>query len=123
MTNWNERYASEKTAVDLVTPAMHLLQVGGDIVNGIKDMAHPFTHYFNGDPHKLHELQQNAQNFKAMEPGGGPGRWWAEQHLQEYQDANQGTSFNGVGSGLDLGTAIGTGVGAVIKKYRNKKNQ
>jgi hypothetical protein len=119
--NWNKRYASEKTAVDFVTPALHVLQFGHGIVDVAKDMLNPFTQHFNGDPHKLHELQQNAQNFKAMEPGGGPGRWWADEDLQNYQDAHRGTSVNGVGTAIDSAAALGGGAAALIKKYRNDK--
>ena len=118
--NWNKRYATEKTAVDFVTPALHVLQFGHGIVDVAKDILHPFTHYFNGDPHKLHELQQNAQNFKAMEPGGGPGRWWADEHLQNYQDANQGSGFNGVGTAIDSAAALGGAAAFGIKKLKDK---
>ena len=118
--NWNTRYAVEKTAVDFVTPALHVLQFGHGIVDVAKDILHPFTHYFNGDPHKLHELQQNAQNFKAMEPGGGPGRWWADEHLQNYQDANQGSGFNGVGTAIDSAAALGGAAAFGIKKLKDK---
>ena len=120
-SSFDKRYATEKTAFDFVTPALHVLQFGHGIVDVAKDMLNPVTQHFNGDPHKLHELQQNAQNFKAMEPGGGPGRWWADEHLQNYQDANRGTSFNGVGTAIDSAAALGGGAAALIKKYRNDK--
>ena len=125
--NWNNRYSNEKTAIlqHLFDQGMQAIQHGGDFLmqHGhqlLKDMAHPVTQYFTGDPTQLHHLQQTADQLKGIEPNGGMGRTIADQNLQYYTEQNTGNHLNGVGLAADSAAiAAPFGIKKMIEKIQS----
>ena len=126
-SNFDGRYSNEKTAIlqHLFDQGMQAIQHGGDFLmqHGhqlLKDMAHPITQHFTGDPTHLHHLQQTADQLKGIEPNGGMGRTIADQNLQYYTEQNTGNQFNGAGLAGDAAAiAAPFGIRKMIEKRQS----
>jgi len=110
-SNSKEAHLDLGTIIDGVKAVGHAAEHGAHAVGDwasriINDMAHPSKEVFSGNPKKLHELQNVANEFKGMESQGGMGRTIAEQNLQGFTDANTHEQFNGVGTALDSAAAL-----------------
>ena len=120
MSNWNKRYAAEKTAFDagaIVGPIMHGLgQIGhglGDAARNVwHQMNHPITFRDTTKPSVMRTLQENVQNQINRLNGNGVEK--AQNALENYFDQNQHVDFHPVGDVIDAGlglSAIPTGIG------------
>jgi len=128
MSNWNKRYAAEKTAFDpgpIVGPIMHGLgQIGhglGDAARNVwHQMKNPITDRFTGDPKVLHNFMDQAQN--AAQHGNGQANENALNAWENYGNSHNTVDFHPLGLGIDTGLGAGAvSTGINIKNRINRK--